>query len=192
MKKEVKDIRAQEAQMLWNMTREEKKERSEEEKAVVEEIRDWRWKQSDDMKAYLAELQLEIRTTELEESKEFQQFKREHKKELLEEEARFVHEVYLNDVEMAAWRAELARAAFRREQALIAEKAQDAKEIKEIKLERIEAVKAEVVNDRALDETLELAKLQRQLQEEKQKLLQSLEYTRSCNQPIKRAVAGRR
>lgn len=188
-RKEVKDIRTLEAQMLWNMTRDEKKERITEQKAATDEIRDWRWKQADEMKAYVSELDHEVFVRELEESKEFQEFKRERLKELLDEEQKFIHEVYLNDVEYAAWRAELARAAFRREQALVAEKVQDVQLIRELKVERHQVEKANAEMERGLEQTLELQKLAKQMAEEKQKLMQSLEYTRSCHRgpvPLRR------
>merc|ERR1719242_2544383 len=49
-KKEVREIRAIEAQMRWNLAREESRERAQEEEAVITDIRDWRWRQSEEMK----------------------------------------------------------------------------------------------------------------------------------------------
>merc|ERR550537_843955 len=85
-KREVREIKAIENSLKWNMAREEKKERLTEAKAQVDEMRDWRWRQSDDMKAYKAALAKDAKVTELKESKSFQEFKRETKAQFREEE----------------------------------------------------------------------------------------------------------
>lgn len=189
-KREVREIRAAEAQARWNLTRDEKKERVYEEKTETEEIRDWRWKQSDEMKVFVDEQDHEIRTVELKESKDFQEFKREYKKDIKEEEQKFIHEVYVDDTDHAAWRAELAREASRRERELVVEKVEEVQETRELRQGRQQQEQAIQEQERALEQSLEISNLARQLALEKEQLLQTLEYTRGCQRAT--APAARR
>merc|ERR1711920_913718 len=54
-KKEIRDIRALESRMKWKMARDAKTENLQEERANSEEIRDWRWKQSEILKEGVVE-----------------------------------------------------------------------------------------------------------------------------------------
>lgn len=179
-KKEVREIRAIEAQMRWNMVREENKEKVLEEEAIVNEIRDWRWKQSDDMKAYVAEKAQQAKVVELEESKQFQEFKREAKAHVKEEDLKHMQEEYQQDMENAAWRAELVKEEEEREKELASGRVEDIQFIRETKAVQKERAKVEVEENRALEQSLEMAHMARELAKEKDQLLQSLQYVRSC------------
>merc|ERR1719343_624395 len=119
--------------MKWNMQREERQDKALAEKEANDEIRDWRWKQTEEMKAIMEEKQHEQRLTDLQESKSFQEFKREVKVAEKEEEARYNHEQYIKDTENAAWRAELAKATLESEKVLTYERHENLKEVQEIK-----------------------------------------------------------
>merc|ERR1719410_858387 len=108
-KKEVREIRAIEAQMRWNMAREEVREKAQKEAAALDDIRDWRWKQSDEMKQYVAEKAHRAKVEELQEAKEYQEFKREVKTLVKEEDLKIIQEGYQNDISNAQWRAEMDR-----------------------------------------------------------------------------------
>merc|ERR1712135_80391 len=108
--------------------REEKKEKHAEEQADDSELMDWRWKQSDEMKAAVAEKMQAEREVDLMNSKAFQEFKRERRALLREEELDQIQEAYLQDGE----------------------------------------------NARAMEQTLEMANLARELTREKERLLESL------------------
>lgn len=183
-KKEVREIKAIESQMKWNMQREEKREKTVEAKETEEEIRDWRWRQSDEMKAYVEENKHEVHVTEIKENKEFQEFKREVKAVVKEEDKRYYHEEYLKDTDNAAWRAELAKVIQDNDKVLTLERVEDVKEIREIKT--VEKVQAKIEDDanREHEQALEMANQAKALQKEREQLLQSLEYARSCSQRI--------
>jgi len=179
-KREVREIRAIEAQMRWNMAREETREKALEEAAEENEIRDWRWKQSEEMKAFVAEKAHQTKVTEIKESKEFQEFKRENKLLAKEEDLRHIQEVYEKDTENAAWREEAAREVAEREKELVAERVEDVQFVREAKANQKVKEKAEADENRAHEQSLEMANMARQLQQEKEALLQSLQYVRNC------------
>lgn len=179
-KKEVREIRAIEAQMRWNMAREEVKGKANEEAAELNEIRDWRWKQSDEMKVYVAEKAQQTKAEELQESRKFQEFKREIKEHVKEEDLKYIQEEYQQDTENAAWRAEAAKEVYERDKELTAGHAEDIQFLRELRSHQKEQEKAEENEARALEQSLEMAKMARELAKEKDKLLQSLQYVRSC------------
>merc|ERR1712151_618031 len=191
-KKEVREIRSIESQMKWNMQREERKEKILEEKEAIDEIRDWRWKQTDEMKAYVEEKEAELRLMDLQESKSFQEFKREVKVVEKQEEQRYIHEEYIKDTENAAWRAELAKAAVESDKVLTYERHENLKEIREIKTVQKIQEKADEDETRAIEQTLDLANQARLLQQERDQLLQNLEFARACQRNPPRTSAARR
>jgi len=180
-KKEVREIRAIESKMKWNMQREERKDTVHQAKAVEEDIRDWRWHQSDEMKAYVEEKALQTKLGDLQESKEFQEFKREIKALEKEEDQQYITEMYLQDVENASWRTELAHIVGQRDKEIIADRREDVQHFKDFKLDQRLQEKVEEEEHRAIEQSLEMANLTRQLEKEKEQLLQSLQFTRQCN-----------
>jgi len=192
-KKEVREIRAMEAQMKWNMSREEKKDKVVEEKEADDEIRDWRWRQSDEMKAYTEEKEQEIKTVVLQESKDFQEFKREKKAEVKIEEQRYLAEVYEQDLENAALRAEAARELAERDHEVTADRLETQQHLREVKVQEKHRVRAEADDNRALEQNLEMSNLARELAREKEQLLESLELTRAATRmpPGRSSASGR-
>uniref|UniRef100_A0A7S1AAX8 Uncharacterized protein n=1 Tax=Noctiluca scintillans TaxID=2966 RepID=A0A7S1AAX8_NOCSC len=179
-KKEVREIRSIESQIRWNMHREEKKEKHAEEQADDSDLMDWRWKQSDEMKAAVAEKMQVEREVDLVNSKAFQEFKRERRALLREEELDHIQEAYLQDRENALWRAEYAKAVWSRDKEVIADRVQDVNDVKEIRnIQRLRE-KEDEENDRAMEQTLEMANLARELTREKERLLESLQFTRQA------------
>lgn len=183
-KKEVRQIRSMEGQMKWNMQREEKKDRALEAKTVNEDIRDWRWKESDEMKAYVAEKQHDIKITELRDSKTYQEFKREKKALQREEDRRLNSEDYNKDTDHAAWRAEMTRVVLDQEKELVQFRVEDLMEAKEVRSNQKLQEKFELEEERALEQSLEMANIQRELAKEKEQLLQSLDYARMCKRTV--------
>lgn len=179
-KREVREIKAIESQLKWNMQREEKKERLVEAKATVEEMRDWRWKQSQEMKAYNAAKAKENKIAELKESKSFQQFKRETKAVAKEEAKRQVQEEYLQDREQAQWRAELVKVVHEREKELVNARVEDYLEHREIRNFQKEQEKIEADENRAFEQSLEMAAIAHEIAKEKEQLLQSIECSRAA------------
>lgn len=177
-KKEVREIRSIEAQMKWNMAREEQKNKAEEEKDTEEEIRDWRWRQSDEMREFVDEQAKVAKVVGLEESKDFQEFKREIKTQVKIEEQQYISEAYEQDVENAAWRAEFAQVVVEQDKEVILDRSEDIQHIKEARIQQKLREKAEAGDARAVEESNEMANLARQLAKEKEQLLESLELTR--------------
>jgi len=181
-KREVRDIKAIESQLKWNMQREEKKEKSLDEKAAVEEIRDWRWRQSDEMKAYRTAKAQAFKATELKESRSFQEFKREVKERDRLDERRQVEEIYLQDRENAQWRAELAKVAHEKEKEICVERVEDYLEHRDIRNNQKLQERLEADENRALEQTLEMHAIAREIQMEKEQLLRNLEHSRAACQ----------
>jgi len=179
-KREVREIKAIESQLKWNMQREEKKERLVQAKETVEEIRDWRWKQSEDMKAHKAAKARENKATELKESKSFQEFKRETKAIAKEVFKQQITEEYLQDRENAQWRAELVKMVHEREKELVNARVEDYLEHREIRNWQKQQEKIEADENRAIEETLEMQAIAREIAKEKEQLLDSLEHSRAA------------
>lgn len=179
-KKEVREIKAIESTLKWNMQREEKKEKLLDEKASVEEMRDWRWKRSEEMKAYNQAKAKEKQVAELKESKSFQEFKREIKVVAKEEAKQQITEEYLKDKEYAQQRAEFVKVLYNREKELVVARVEDYLEHREIRNYQKEQEKMEVDENRAHEQTLEMAAIAKEIAQEKEQLLLSLEHSRSA------------
>lgn len=179
-KKEVRDIRSLEAQMRWNMAREEAKQVEGETKEKENEIRDWRWRQSDEMKEYVAEREQATKVEELEESRDYQQFKREYKTVMKDAEQQEITEEYLQDMENASWRADLARMEMERERELVVEKVDGVKELQEIKKQEKITVKMQEEEERQFEQNIEMERMAKELAREREQLLASLQLTRAA------------
>lgn len=179
-KKEVREIRALERQMKWNLQREEHKEVVLDKKSEEEDIRDWRWKQTEEMKAYAEEKAQEDRAVTLEESKAFQEFKRERKVETKVEDLRYIQEVYHQDLDHAEHRVEMAREQAEREQTVIADRLESRMHLKEQKMQELQLARAKADEQRMMEQTLEMQAVAEQLAREKAALLQSLELTKAA------------
>lgn len=179
-KREVREIKAIESQLKWNMQREEKKERIVETKATVDEIRDWRWKQNEEMKAIKAAKAQMTKSMELKESKAFQEFKREVKVSTKDEARKQITEEYLKDRQDAQWRSDVSKLVFERERELIAERGDSYLEIRELR--QVQKVQERVQEDenRAIEQSLEMAAIAKEIAKEKEQLLQSLEFSRAA------------
>jgi len=165
--------------MGWDIKRAELQHKAEEAKATEDDIREWRAKEAEDMKALVEEKERDFRTTVLMESKEFQEFKRERKALEREEDLRVIDEEYDKNIENAAWRADL-KAAMEKDKALLKERAEDLNEIKDIKnLQKLQD-QAAVEEERQSEKITEMLRMERELAKEKERLLASLEFTRSC------------
>jgi len=182
-KKEVREIRAIEAQMRWNMAREEIREKTEKEAAALDDIRDWRWKQSDEMKQYVADKAHRTKVEELQESKGYQEFKREVKTLVKEEDLKVIQENYQKDMSNAQWRAEMEKERQIKEKEIVVSHAEEFQFLRDARSQQKIQEKAEQDERRALEQNLEMANMAKELAREKEKLLQSLQYVRSCQKP---------
>merc|ERR1712183_345330 len=90
--KEMREIRALEAQIKWSLEREEKKQVQTEKKEADMEIMEWREELAINMKEAAEEKAREQREQDLRESKDYLDFKRDRKQVLKEEELQLIKE----------------------------------------------------------------------------------------------------
>jgi len=188
-KKQIREIRAIEGQVRWNMEREEQHETVLKEKSEDLEIMERRAKESCEMSQYLAEKQHEINVVELQDAREFQEFKRDRRVVLKETDQKYIEEQYIHNRENARWNAELAKAVNGQTKEIISQRLDERTDVKEI--EKQQQVQAKVAQEetRALEINLEMQNMFRQLQLEKDALLDSLQYVR--HRHVKASVAKR-
>ncbi|OLQ12981.1 hypothetical protein AK812_SmicGene3072 [Symbiodinium microadriaticum] len=186
-KKEVREIRSVESKAKWQMTREERREKLAETVAAQSELREWRWKQAQGLKQLAAQQAQAAKVSDLKESKEFVEFKRETKLRSKEVELQHQQDVYVARKADAAWQVEQAKANVEKHQAQILEKVEDVHHLRQERRSQTENEKAVAAEERALQEHLQIANLARELAKEKERLLENLELTRACMQaPIRR------
>lgn len=186
-KKEVREIRAVESKTKWQVNREERKDKLAQTIATQSELREWRWKQAEGMKALAVQRAQEAKVNDLQESKDFLKFKREAKLRTKEEELQLQTEVYHDRKKDSAWNVARAQEAVEQEQALVREKVDHVQHLREEKKQRVEQEKVSTAQERALQEHLDVAHLARQLAAEKERLLENLQFSRSCLQaPLRR------
>lgn len=173
-------MKAEETKTKWQMSREEQSWRAAAHAAEAAEIQNWRWKQADEMKAYVEAKAQEVKEIELQDSKDFVEFKRETKVRTKEEEIAFQQEVYAQSMERAQWERERLQLQFEEEQVLVREKVADVQELREDRQISAQRERQQQEQERLKEEHLEMAKLMKELQREKEKLSQSLHYQRSC------------
>jgi len=193
-KKEMREIKALEGQMKWTLQREEKASVVTVKKDNEQEIMDWRWKQHDEMKEYMADKEYVIKEAELQENKEFVEFKRDHKLVVKEEDRQYNEEEYLVDRDNAEWRTAVAKGINEREKEVVAERFDNMIEVKEIRNDQKLEEKESTVQDRAHAQNLEMQNMVRQLQKEKDAMLDSLQYSRQRQNaaPLKNSASASR
>jgi hypothetical protein len=181
MRKEIREIRGVETQVRWQMQREDKHNIYAAEREASDEIREWRQDQSEGIKAFVAEKERLRRVIELEESKGFHEFKRERKQLNKEEEIEYNREAYSHDLENAAWRKDLAQAAYARDKELLLDRREDVNENRVIHSNLILQEKQNEGLERSFEQNLEMEKLVKDLQRERFQALENLAYARTCS-----------
>lgn len=155
-------------------------------KRQADEIMDFRWRQSEEMKDYVQSKAREAKVLELEESRDFQEFKREARATVKEDAKRLISQEYMQATENAAWRLEKARVAAQKEKELAFERVQHVQEARHSRLAQVANQKREDEEERRFEEYLEMSHIAKQLEKENKALLQSLEFTRACQKKIVR------
>jgi len=107
VRREAREIKAQEAQMKWNMKREEERQKKTEKKDDAQEMLEWRRQQQDEMLALQAQRKKATQCAELQERRDYQEHKRDQKAMHKEEELQRVTEEYLETKENAEYRVEM-------------------------------------------------------------------------------------
>jgi len=179
-KKEIRAIRAVESQLGWDMLREDKHDKMSAEMQALEDIRAWRQEQSEGMKALVAEKKLQAQFVELGESKAYQEFKRASKLNAQEEERLQHHEAYLQDLENAVWRRDVALAAHANEKEVLVERHENVMDARLIKTNSKLQEKQDEAAKRSSEQELEMALLIKDIQQERLQAIENLAYSRAC------------
>jgi len=184
-KKEVREIRSKGGKTKIDLERDEKRKRKDAEKMREEDVRELRARDAEEMKQVMEERARKFQATYLQESKEFQEFKRDYKIRAKEENIKTFEEEYAKDLDYSAWRNCQAQALVKENQILLMERAKDINEIKEIKEEQILQDKKMVENDRYLDNLSEMARIEQELAKEKEMLMTNLQFAEARRKPIR-------
>jgi len=192
-KREANQLRSLENQLRWDLDREEKKQTQEEIREEARQIMEWREAQATELKEYVAGKTKEQRIQELLASKEYQEFKREWKQAIRQQDLQRIKEALANDMEFARWQAELKESIDAERLTLQIDRYEEVQELREIRRSELERQKVETQENRALDEHLEVSHKVNQVSAEKEDLLRTLQYMRSVRQksPCPAAKVGR-
>merc|ERR1712130_293435 len=129
----------------------------------------------------IAEKDREAKLVDLGESKAYQEFKRACKLSAQEEQRLHQHGAYLQDLENAAWRRDLAVAASANEQEILVDRHENVMEARLIKSNLDMQKKQDETAKRSLEQQLEMATLIKDLQQERLQAIENLAYTRTCH-----------
>lgn len=190
-KKEIKQMRALESQLKWNMDREERRQTAEERQEEARQIMEWREEQAKDMKEYVEEKAREQRIQDLLESKDYQHFKREWKQAVRLEEIEHIKEQLEKGMDNAHWQIELQKALALDRQLALQEKFEASEELRELKEKERVREKASQENERAHELALDFAFQANQISAEKEELLRNLALMRQQQrQPTRSGGSG--
>lgn len=109
VRRETRDMKALERKLKFSMDREQEKAKMEEKKADANEIHQWRQQQEAVMREHVAETKMMQKVVDLEDSKDFQEFKRSLRPLERDEEARTAKEAYMESKENSEWRVDLTK-----------------------------------------------------------------------------------
>jgi len=156
VKKDMMMIRAAESSMMWDMQREEKQIKEEEEREEARQIMEWREQMVSGLREGMEERTREQKIRELLESKDYQEFKRDWKRATKQKEQEENRESLEKNMEEARFKQELQAAAAVDAHTLRADRTEEQQELKDIKL-------AEQAREREQGEQDRIDELQREL-----------------------------
>lgn len=177
-KKEIRDVRGAEARMKCSMAREEKKERDTLAKAAITEIREWRAKQDSLSKEQAFKRALDRRKQELQENREFQDFKKTRKARPVQEDMCATQAEYIEVTEQSRWNVDLKRAAEEEKRNMVVAHFEKYDHMRALKAETAANNRAMEDDERIHERQLEMDYKLKELNATRQRMLQSMEYTR--------------
>lgn len=180
LKKEAREARAEDAAIKWSMKRDEDKEKKKEKKSDQAEIMQWRQNENKKMKELAAEKKKVQKVLELQEAREFEDFKREKKTEHKATKIKANEDVYLETKDASEWAAEKKKAFPPEDRAFIIDQ----------NLEKYQLFAEYAINQQALDrqdraeaevqrEQQEMDYLISQARQEREQAIQGLEFFRA-------------
>jgi len=175
-KREVRDLRSMEAKHRWDMTRAEKKDVEDQEAYEENELRQWRWKENDDMKALIQRVNEEKQVSALCDSREFQDHKRERRRIEKEQEIKLIEDAYLEHKKDSRWDADLKKSIAMERAEIVLNNIDQYNHIRETSKALDVQYKQEQMESRMLEQRNEASLLQKKLLAEKESLLQSLKF----------------
>jgi len=186
VRREAREIKSLESQLRWDMQREEKRKVKEDKKEAEKEIMEWREDEAVGMKEYVVEKAKEQKVQDLQESKNFQEFKREVKEIKHEEELQRIREQLGEDMENSQWHADLSKAIAAERQEVAIENLDKIQDLREIRLMDKMKEQAQLEEERAFEMEAAMALEVQQMCAEKEELLKSLQHLRVRQQaPLK-------
>jgi len=186
MRREVRELRAQEKKAEWDLQRQEKADVSGVKKYEQKEIAEWRAEQSKGLKELAQSRAQEVKAKELQDNLDFVTFKKERKQLAKKQDQEYLESEYEKTREYALWKEE--RAANERSEFLAYSKSLEEKHLidREVKQLKAEQAKIEEKTDREHEKALEIEKMKKDLAAERANLLRRVEYNkRSMNRDTK-------
>eukprot|EP00927_Polykrikos_kofoidii_P021903 TRINITY_DN20606_c0_g1_i1.p1 TRINITY_DN20606_c0_g1~~TRINITY_DN20606_c0_g1_i1.p1 ORF type:complete len:534 (+),score=125.17 TRINITY_DN20606_c0_g1_i1:177-1604(+) len=178
-RKEIRQLRAEESAMKWDLVRAEKKAQAASEKAEQDDVMEWRWRQSEVSKQAAEERRRAQRESELRDSKDLHEFKRQTKVAAKKKEQEENEAAYVRSQADAAWNVAVAKVAWEQRKERVAERFADVQERKELEAQKRACDQEEQEAERQWEEKEEMAEEARRLEEERAELLSSLTHLRS-------------
>jgi len=175
-KREVRELRSLEAKSRWDMVREEKRYVEEREAEIENDLMRWRWKEGDDMKQLMQQVNEQVKLKELYQSRETQFEKREIRRASKEEEIKRIEDMYLEHKKDARWDAELKKSISHERTELVVNNIDQYNHIRETSKALDMQYKQEQRESRMLEQQSDANLLQKKLLAEKEALLQNLKF----------------
>lgn len=178
-------MKAMEAQLIWQMKRDEDKQRKTEQKQDDNDMMRWRQDRKQGLKEYAENRALTDKRTCLRDSYDFQEFKREahvhqHQEELLD-----FKDEYEKTKEESDWQVELKRALPLEEQRLVVDQNLERYELlATYATQEAACEKMSIKETRQLNENLEFGNQLREARKERDEALKSLEYFRTQERAV--------
>lgn len=178
--REIKKIKAVESELKWDMVRQDKRQAHSREAATESEIRNYRWRQNEEMKALVAEkahkTKLQSHTDEVDRNG----FKKENRARSREADNSFERERQAWNKENSQWQAELTNEVRSGDQEVAGRVRQDVRSRREVRRSLRQQSKTEEEKSRAFERGLEMAHKIRELSRQRESAMHSLQQTRSC------------
>jgi len=180
IRREARELKAAESQAKAAMQREERKQVKTEKEREGAELADWRLQQRDDTMAFAAERKMQQQIDDLEDSREYQAYKRHMREVEQEQNLEDVHQAYLEAKDNAAHNAEMKREEqAERNRLPVEENLEKYRTVAEARLQERQEEELEAAEARQSHEQFELEHRMLLAREERDEALRSLEFTRS-------------
>ncbi|CAD7944649.1 unnamed protein product [Amoebophrya sp. A120] len=176
MRREVRELKSQESKARWDLKRQEKKTVQQHKQEELEELRQWRSENERALKQLMDQKREDARKRDLLESRDYQAFKKERRRQEREADKKAIEDSYLYNRDHANYRQELKE----REKLDAEERARvNAERValdRQLKKEKLAREKTEQEESRNLDRRLEIEKMKKDLLRQKQELLDQVSF----------------